>query len=73
MVAEMRRGSFVSAKSSSIEELRKVGGTWDLSREPEENVRNLAEKEREREREIERKKEKERKIKRESREREREL
>ena len=25
-------------KSSSMEELRKVGGTWDLSREPEDKV-----------------------------------
>ena len=33
-----RKGSFVSAKSSSVEELRKVGGTWDLSRDPEDRV-----------------------------------
>ena len=33
-----RKGSFASAKSSSVEELRKVGGTWDLSREPEDKV-----------------------------------
>ncbi len=32
------RGSFVSAHSTSLEELRKAGGRWDLSREPEEKV-----------------------------------
>ena len=38
MQQEERKGSFASARSSSVEELRKVGGTWDLSREPEDKV-----------------------------------
>ena len=38
MMQQERKGSFASARSSSVEELRKVGGTWDLSREPEDKV-----------------------------------